>query len=266
MRMCFLKPWKKLFPTGLFVISVWDGQGSTTCSKAVLSLSEIQWARGGFCYKFAQCLFLEPGSLPVRALQDVPRLPLHGTAGDGNSSTCLGDAWYCLQKRGVPPPWPSKLPALSARVRDGKARGGGKHGEGAGTGVPTFSRAVSNLSQSFRQFINACMFPLPNLDALWKMKGLLDQHILDQTLNMQGTGSKPTKQYFCLTRLQVTPNSAIGNWRIRQTSTIFASKPCIVSMQSLLQHFIFLSFIGKQYNKNEISSPLGISCQLFLAA
>lgn len=74
-----------------------------------------------------------------------------------------------------------QLPAPYGQVSDGKAGGMESMGRKGETGDPIFS--VLSI-QSISQFTNSCMSSLPNLAALWKIKGLLDQHIINPALKL----------------------------------------------------------------------------------
>lgn len=168
-----------------------------------LCLSEIQWARSVFCCDFAQCLSLKPEGLYRRAAQDIPRLSLCGTAGEASTSRCFGRV--LPSKGSVRPPGLSRCLSslgMEAMARPGIEMEGVRRG--GETASDTFS-AVSNLIHSISQFINICMFSLPNLTALWKIKGLLDQQSINQALNLQVIGKKPTKRYLD----RSAPNTAL---------------------------------------------------------
>lgn len=100
------------------------------------------------------------------APQDVPRLSLRGTTGEGKHQHV---PWRCTVLPSEEKRMSSmtlQLPALSGHASDGKARGDGKFEKGRGNRASNIFSAVSNLIQSISQFANACMFSLPNLAAL----------------------------------------------------------------------------------------------------
>lgn len=145
----------------------------------VVSLPEIQWARGGFCCEFAQC----PGHSQTFPLWDC-RWSNH------QQEPWKGPAFSREVHVLHDPP----APVLSRHGSNRKARGHGRWEKGKGNRASDPFSAVSNLMHSISQFINVCMFTLPNLTASWKVKGLLDQQIISQALNLQVIVKKATKE------------------------------------------------------------------------
>lgn len=154
----------------------------------VVSLAEIQCARGGFCCEFAQC----PGhshTFPLCGRSNHQQVPWKDPA-------FRREVW-------VPhdPPIAHSLQAWS----NGKARkameGGRREGETEHLILSVLCLILSTLSW----FANVCTFSLPNLTASWKVKGLLDQQIISQALNLQVIGKKATKQKLGTS----TPNTAL---------------------------------------------------------
>lgn len=117
----------------------------------------------------------------LRAFPDFPGLSLCGTVGEASTSWCLGHGRHAL------PFWRQDLslllPALSRHGSNSMARGHGRCEKGRRNRASDTFSAVSNLIHSISRFINVCVFSLPNLTASWKIKGLLDQQIINQSNN-----------------------------------------------------------------------------------
>lgn len=132
------------------------------CLRLKLSVPEVAFV--------TNLLSAHPWSL-VASMHVHPRMfpdfPSVGLRVKASTSTCLGDARYCLQKRSKRTSSVTlQPPALSGHASDGEARGDAKYEKGRGNRGSNISSAVSNLIPSISQFINACMFSLPNLAAL----------------------------------------------------------------------------------------------------
>lgn len=150
MHMCFLKPWKKIFPAGLFIISIWDGQGSTlkscvcvwnwVCQRWLLlwiCSAPILGAWCPLCTCTPGCSQTFPPwdcgwrQAPARALE------MHGTA--------------FRREVSARPPWPSsRLPSLGtqAMVRPGEMQSMRRGGETGGQIFPVLCLISSRLLAS----------------------------------------------------------------------------------------------------------------------